>query len=187
MHKLSWLQEMSSVNCPILRSENSHLLKYLMIERTYKERTRKYFRRLGKENEILVVPYPTFVHYDATRKLGDDTFNVLSKRKRNIYVYMAASLKRSDLRHALAVSHINHSFIILRQILLISLSCIKMSLLQISMHFILESAKTTSVEYRKKVYSSNYVLYPQCVEVLYWLILPISFRITLGAPFTNMV
>ena len=141
---------MSSVNCPILRSESSHLLKYLMIERTYKERTRKYFRRLGKENEILVVPYPTFVHYDATRKLGDDTFNALAKRKRSIYVYMAASLKRNDLRHALAVSHINHSFIILRQIFLISLICVKMSLLQISMHFILESAKRRLWNIEKK-------------------------------------
>ena len=58
----SFFQEMSSERCPLLRNTKSGVLKYLVIEQTPWEKTRKYFLREGKEEELVVVPYPSYGH-----------------------------------------------------------------------------------------------------------------------------
>ena len=54
----------SSDRCPFLRDTNTGLFKYLVIERTHAEHVRKYFLRAGKEDETIVVPYPSYGHFD---------------------------------------------------------------------------------------------------------------------------
>ena len=109
-------QELSSKHCPFLQGSNSHFFKYLLIEQTHLTRTRQYFKRLGKESEVLVVPYPSYVHFDrplAVIETGNHDIksfhsNRVSHRSfhgnRTILALMVGSLKSSSLRKTLAVS-----------------------------------------------------------------------------------
>lgn len=109
-------QEMSSKNCPFLQSPNSGRLKYLLIEQTASIRMRRFFKRLGKESEVEVVPYPSYIHFERPLavigdqhqdmvNLHDDT-NVTESihSDRSIHVLMIGSLKHSSLRKVLTVS-----------------------------------------------------------------------------------
>lgn len=58
-------QELSSLRCPFLRAQNTSLFKYLVIECIHTRKVREYFLRLNKDDETLVLPYPSYGHLDA--------------------------------------------------------------------------------------------------------------------------
>ena len=112
-------QEMASKTCPFLQGANSHFMKYLLIEQTAKLSSRRFFGRLGKESEVLVVPYPSYIHFDrplavigdrqqALVDLHDNSDNADQPTaghhsNRTMLALMVGSLKKLPLRLKLVV------------------------------------------------------------------------------------
>ena len=121
---------MSSPRCDFLQSEQSHFMKYFLIERTFSDKARKQFKRVGKEDEVIVAPYPSFLHFDSpagnikrfmnNQQLEDISgkisghFNLSGgyhKTNRKYLIFMAGSTKNRQLRRILQVGLMHKTMI----------------------------------------------------------------------------
>nr|XP_006821291.1 PREDICTED: uncharacterized protein LOC100375635 [Saccoglossus kowalevskii] len=83
-------REHCSSGCPLLRSAHSKHILYLMIEQEQRRRSRVAFKRDGHEDEVIVVPYPSYAHF--TTEDAVPRFNV----SRSILVLMCAGVRRTQ-------------------------------------------------------------------------------------------
>ncbi|XP_074646795.1 uncharacterized protein LOC141902800 [Tubulanus polymorphus] len=103
-------QEMSqSKTCSFLMRDDTHRMKYLVIERTHSQTARQSFNRTGKQNETIVVPYPSFIHLHrpnstifntTTQQQSGSSTSRSSGSRRDIFALFAGS-EKNNLRKIL--------------------------------------------------------------------------------------
>ena len=73
-------------------------MKFLLVEQTVDE-FRASFLRARREEEVIVIPYPAYIHY----KHAEIPSHIIPGQNRTITAVMIGSLKRSSLRTILGV------------------------------------------------------------------------------------
>ncbi len=85
-------REHFSNTCPLLKHPNSRNLTILGIEMEANVNHRRYFSK--HLEPLIVVPYPSYAHFHPTKT--DSYLKAVEDSNRNIYLFLAASVRRSN-------------------------------------------------------------------------------------------